>query len=352
MRRLAAAAAIGIVSAAPGRAQLALPEAIVARANAGRVEFLRAASEVAAFAPRLPKREQLFPYLDILDELERAAAGYDFATMGVDPVKELGATLTANAAKWVRLDKDSPQLLRNFFKWSLNDARSAVAGESPSYLTGAETPEELLAWNRGTRLSLALLKEAKADRSVRAAYEDLQGIVIRSMLARGRSLSDKELDEALRGADSAGALREVILFLETRTAAPTDPGYRMQLARWALAAGAAARSLSPAAPLSLEADAGEALLLVLGRSLHEGDTLEGLDARAVVSGLLPGQAAALLGQFVALFAERPVPLGQREFVRAVLMQVEVRYPYLVSLVPRCRALKGLEDRAAASSAAP
>lgn len=302
------------------------PREALARAGAGRAEFLRAVADVARFAPRLPSKERLYPYVLMLDDLERAGRAYELASLGVDPVKELGAELTRQAGQWLRLDRDSPELLDAFFKWSENDARVAAAGDSAMLAVAAKSPEELLAWSRGASAALERLKAPREDVPARQAFGDLQGVIVREILARRRELPAARLAEAVDGVSTAQGLSEVLTFLDLETASADAPEERRALLDLAVRAASAARALGPSAPLRLRADAGALVAAAVERALVAGDGLNERLCRSAAAELLPSQAEGLL----ASLADLPAPPARGEAVRTLAEGLQGRFPHLAT----------------------
>lgn len=278
------------------------------------MSFLRAVAGVDRFAGRLPSKERMFPYVEILDELARIGKGYDFETMGVDPVKDLGASLTNDAAKWVRLDADPPSFLETFLTWATNDTRTTVAGDSALYVAEAATPERLLAWNRGTLAALACLKLLKVDRAVIEAFEELQGVAVREILTRRREFAPALLAQAIKDTRSTPGIEELLALLDQETASAAEPADRARLLEWAVRLSENGRGLGPAAPLRLSAGAGAVVLEALGRALSRGDAPDPTLVAGAWTALTPSQRNELLGLLVDLYADRPIPRAQIDFL--------------------------------------
>lgn len=307
------------------------PREALARAGAGRAEFLRAVADVARFAPRLPSKERLYPYMLMLDDLERAGRAYELASLGVDPVKELGAELTRQAGQWLRLDRDSPELLDAFFKWSDNDARVAAAGDSAMLAAAAKSPEELLAWSRGASAALERLKAPRADVPARQAFGDLQGVIVREILARRRELPAARLAEAVDGVSTTQGLSEVLTFLDLETASAPSREDRARLLDLTLRAARQARALGPAAALRLRADAGALAAAAVERALFAGDEIDERVCRAVAAELLPSQAEGLIASLADLSSgvEGGAPVPARA-ARALAAGLQDRFPHLAA----------------------
>lgn len=321
-------AALLLVLCGPAAAQPA-PEEVLARAARGRVDFLRAVSEVARFAPRLPSKEKLYPYILMLDALEAAGRRHDVASLAVDPVKDLGAALTHEAAKWLRLDADAPGYLDAFFKYSRNDTRITAAGESALLAAASVRPEELLAWSKGTAAALARLRSARADAPALQAFGDLQGVVTRELIARRETLPRQRLLEAVDAIETAQGLAELFAFIDLETEAASAPADRRRLLDLELRAARAAAKLGPAAPLRLRADAGALVASTLERSLFEGDELPDTLCRDAVAGLTPLQAEGLLASLADLSegVKGPSP-GRLPALRSLSVAISARFPHL------------------------
>lgn len=322
------------------------PREALARAAGGRVEFLRAVADVSRFAPRLPSKKRLYPYVLALDELEREGRRHGLASLGADPVKELGEELTRQAGQWLRLDRDPPEYLDAFFKWSANDTRVAAAGDSAMLAVASRGPEELLAWNRGARAALERLEAAKADASARQAFGDLQGVIVREILARRRELPPERLAEAVDGLATPQGLSEVLTFLDLETASAASPEDRRALLDLALRAARAARALGPSAPLRIRAEAGAAVAAAVERALFAGDGLDERLCRSVAAELLPAQAEGLLASLADLAAGGDgAPPAKARAVRAVAAGLQGWFPHLAAA--RRRDFQRIEARLSA-----
>lgn len=324
MSARAAALALLLAPAAAAAADPA-PAQVLERAGRGRAEFLRAVGDVERFAPRLPRKEQFYPYVELLDALQAVGRRYDLETLGVDPVKDLGAELTSDGAKWLRLDVDTPAFVAAFLKWSTNDTRATVAGDSALLLTGAETPERLLAWNRGALAALVQLRALRADRAAIEAFEELQGVVVRTLLARRKELTPEQISRAVGQTRSVPGVEELLAFLDQETAAGGDAADRRRTLDWALAVAESARGLGPAAPLRLRASAGAVVLEELERSLFQGDVPDAARVDAVLEALMPSQRAELASQLVDLYAERVLPPEQAEYLWTLSDRLQARF---------------------------
>ncbi len=270
------------------------PAEVLARAERGRVEFLRAVADVGRFAPRLSSKEKLFPYLLMLEGLEKAGRRYDLAGLGTDPVKDLGADLAREAEKWLRLDRDTPESVDAFIRWSANDTRITAAGDAAMLASDSAGPDELLAWNRGTLDALERLKSAKAQAPALQAFGELQGVITREILRRRKEFPAARLAEAVESATTVQGLGEVLAFLDLEAAAAREPAQRRELLGLALLVARGTRGLPPSAPLRLRAEAGALLAALAQRALAAGDELDAPSCRAVAAGLMPSQAEDLL----------------------------------------------------------
>lgn len=319
------------------------PAQLLARAGRGRAEFLRTVAELERFAPRLPRKEELFPYLELLEPLNRLQRGYGLDRLGLDPVKELGADLTNEAEKWLRLDRDPPGVVESFLKWATLDTRIIAAGDSAILAAEAGSARDLLAWQEGIRFASDVLREAKAQRPALRAFEELQGIVTHALLARRKELSPAELDRAVERALSAPAIEELLLFLDEATAAAQDAQDRARLLGWAVTLGENARRLGPGAPLRLRSDAAQGAVEALSRALVRGDAPDPASLERLLDLLAPAQAEDLAARLVELYAGGNVPPAQKGYVRKLAGRMEERFDFLRAS-GRWRAFQGLQER--------
>ncbi|NBV50505.1 hypothetical protein EBR78_04695, partial [bacterium] len=74
--------------------ELASPQALLEKAKIGRPEFLVVVQDIERFAPTFPAKEQLFPYIQILNELEKIAVSHGVDEISNQVVKKLGWVLT------------------------------------------------------------------------------------------------------------------------------------------------------------------------------------------------------------------------------------------------------------------
>lgn len=326
MRRALAAAACALALAAPARAADPTPEQVLARAQEGRVPFLRAIADVARFAPRLPRKELLYPYLVQLDALAAIGRRHGFDGLGMDPVRDLGLDLTSEAEKWIRLDSDAPEVIGAFLKWSSNDVRFTLAGDSALFVAGAETPEALLAWDRGARDALVRLRALKAERAVLQSFEELQGAAVRELLRDRTGATPSQVAQAVAQTRSVPGIQELLADLDLRTEEAGDADARRRLLDWSIALSSNARTLGAAAPARLRADAGAVVLETLTRMLGAGDAVPPEEAAGALAALFPSQRATLLAELVDLAAEREPSPAESPGLRALAEGLEKRLP--------------------------
>jgi len=307
------------------------PDEVIARAALSRVEFLRAISEVARFAPRLPSKERLYPYVLLLDDLEKTGRAHDVESLAVNPVKDLGAALTRDAGKWLRLDSDDSKYLDAFFKWSNNDTRVTAAGESAILAAASIRPEELLAWNQGALGAIARLKSARTDAPALQAFGDLQGVIAREIIARRTEFTRERLLEAVDGTTTPQGLAELLAFLDLQTEPASKPEDRHLMLELALRVSRGARRLGPSAPLRMRADAGALLATAVERALFEGDELDASVCGSVATELLPTQAQGLLASLADLSEGDDSKSPRRALaVRALAAGIRLRFPHLAA----------------------
>lgn len=307
------------------------PREILAQAARGRVDFMRAVSEAERFAPRQPSKEKLYPFVLLLDELEREGRRHDVASLAVDPVKDLGIVLTREASKWLRLDADGEKFLDAFFKWSNNDTRVAAARESALLAAASVRAEELLAWNQGALGALARLKTGRTDAPAIRAFGELQGLVTRELISRRAELPRERLLEAVEATTTPQGLDEVLAFLDLESEKAATPEPRRLVLELSLRAARAARRLGPAAPLRFRAGAGALLAAAVERALYEGDELDDAFCAAAAAELMPSQAKGLLASLADLSSGEGAPAPARaRAMKALAAGIKQRFPYLAA----------------------
>ncbi len=322
-------AALLMLLSSPAAAQ-PTPRDILVQAARGRVDFMRATSEAERFAPRQPSKEKLYPFVLMLDELEREGRRLDVDGLAVDPVKDLGLALTREAGKWLRLDRDDDRFLDAFFKWSNSDTRVAAAEESALLAAASVRAEELLAWNRGALGALARLQAGRPDAPALRAFGDLQGLVARELIARRAELPRERLLEAVESGSTPQGLDEVLAFLDLESETAAKPEARRLVLELSLHAARAARRLGPAAPLRYRAAAGALLAAGVERALFEGDELDDAFCAAAAAELMPAQARALLISLADLSTGEGASPRRARAVKALAAGIKQRFPYLAS----------------------
>lgn len=280
---------------------------VVARAREGRATLIAAVSDLKRFIPILDRREKLFAYLEILPELEKIEAQYDFETLGSRPVSSLTTLLTKYGAKWIDLDTVEWGTVKLFFTYADNPTRYSVVSQQSKRVFAVTVPKDLLAWHEKTTRLHALNMALGSEAFVIEKLEELQGALVRRVLSTKTELDSSILSALVESTTAVPAIQEVLEYLRQRVGSTNEPETLRQLLTWTLTLtenlrnrGEAVSAVALRQPAPILQD-GHRRLLAGGKSLPVSQ----LDRFVGAFG------AADLGTFVdnlnALFENRPLP---------------------------------------------
>jgi hypothetical protein len=193
------------------------PEELIERSNQGRAQMIEATNAVQLVIPGFSDSTQLFPYIEVLDELKIVADQYDFSTWGLNPVVTLGDTLTEFGAKWIRIDSTDWEFTETFLKWSSNSARSGILTFQHIYLSRATEKDQIMKWVTNTAKAYDKINELKSAANVIVEYSDFQGLALKKVFQYNSLFSDKEIKEMIGSAKSVAAMSQVSLYISTST---------------------------------------------------------------------------------------------------------------------------------------
>jgi hypothetical protein len=321
---LALAATLAVCAPRAVAEDVPTPAEVLAAAGSSRSELIRTLSEVERFAPSLPAAEDLYPYIELLDELEALRIRFELDTFGANPVRHMAQVVTREALKWVRFDRETPEFLDVYLRWAPDDTRQSAVSTQSYYLAEATEAAGLLHWNEVAGRAIEVLQNERAQPYVITSYQDLQGIVI------GRLLRLQELDEAtaltvISSCHSTQGLFEIVQVLEQQAYAETDGDVLRSTIARGLAAQAAVKALTTPTPSYLATAPSQVLLEALQKLLFAGDAADVATAPALVAAF-PGRLAVDLGGMLTQLAVVGFKPSQVEFLwvlsRSLVSQYE------------------------------
>ncbi len=194
------------------------PEELLSESRRGRVEMIKAVSDFTAIVPTIPTKEELFPYLVILDDLSLLETDYGLESMGQSVVKILGFAVTNASTKWLRLDSDKVEYVEAFMKYADNNVRNNFAEQQDQYLINDPPLEVTLNWIDKSAWAIALANAVRADFFVVLSFEDFQASVVKRAFRDISRLTDENIELIISKVSAIAALNEVDAYMNSLAA--------------------------------------------------------------------------------------------------------------------------------------
>jgi len=321
-----------------------LKRAQKAHQTKNRAEFIQAIGDVQRFIPMMSTKEELYPHVEILDELEVIAKELKLEELG-NPLSEYAKLLARNAVKWVKVDTDGWKFQRTFFRWADDNARFAAANAQGKYLKTAKGKEEMMRWHNAILKSLELVVELKAEPFVVQEFEGLQGATARELLRLKDELSEQELSMMLRQTKSIPALQEVLTFLQAEVLKTTDAAHLNKILGWSVTIAANVKGLSGVVPFYVRSTPGVIVIEAVSKILASGNEPDPALADKIIASLLPNQMTDLGSLLVQQYHQQPLPEDQVEFLWELCSHLTKKYLEM-GLAQKVKDLEKLTQRLA------
>lgn len=265
-----------LLLARPADAQEAPPaRQILDRARQGRVEFLSALRDVERFSPEVERKEEVYPYVLILDELDDIGRDYGLESLGMNPVRKAGAVVTRHAAKWIHFKDDDWELLAAFFKWAEDHSRFSAIDHQTLFIWRATGLDELLVWNqRVVRIMERTGELGSVSPYVLKGLESLNADLAKKLLAMRDQLSDEEFLQLATTAVARTVLDEIAGCLHNAVLETTDVEELRRLVRWTIVFGHSIRDRGLILPSFIENIPGQTCLEAIMKLAYQGRPAE------------------------------------------------------------------------------
>ncbi len=301
------------------------PEVVLKRAKVSRVEYIKVLGEVQAFAPKFISEKEAYPYLLILDELKEIGKKLEVEGLGGSPLDDLAQLLTSNCMKWVRVDLDSPEVLRAFFKWADDNIRFATAQEQIFHLKPVSDKSQLLRWHEAAEKTIALATELKATAAVKQALGELQALTVKKLLAMKKDLTNDEITKILAHTKGGVAMGEALAFLQEQALVAKDPASLRLVLIWAVAIGKRVKESANELPHHVKSGPGRILVDTVTKLLGKEETPDAALVPSILENLEPSQLTELGAFLVAFYTDKPVPERLIEFDWMLVTQILEKY---------------------------
>jgi hypothetical protein len=290
---------------------------ILSRARQGRAELLGALGEMERFSPAAERKEEVYPYVLLLDELDEIGRGYDLESLGMNPVRKTGALVTRYAAKWIHFTNDDQELLRAFYKWAEDNTRFGTVDQQTVFVWRAKDVQELLAWNRRTIEIMEQIGEEKTiSPYVLKGFDSLHADLAKKILAMREQLSEAEFLELATGATARPVIDEIAEHLHNAVLETTDVATLHQLLGWTMAFGKSIRSRDLVLPSYLEKRPGQTCLEAITKLAQQGRPA-GVEAVDDIVDMLSGVQLVEATQMLSQLAESGFHGDSAEFLAAL-----------------------------------
>ena len=304
------------------------PEQILEKAKKGRTEFLTAVGEVQRLAPSLPSKEAFFPYIEILDDLKSIGDSLGATELGDDLVQALGYILTRNGVKWLRLDLDSLEFLKIYFRWSENSTRYQVAGIHIKLLVLVADTNNLLHWFERSTYATELVEELKSEAYVVEAFEQLQANCLQKLMKIRKELKPEQVLDLLRKTQSLVAIQSVISYLNEEGLRSSNPDDLETYLNWTAILGTNLQNISQVVPFYVLSAPGQLIITIVTKFLTMSREFDVGLIPSLLKVLLPSQIPSLGSTIMALYKEKVIPENLVNLLVALSTQLYDQYQSL------------------------
>ncbi len=280
------------------------PSELLIEAQKGRVEYVRAVSDITGNAATLADRETTLGYLLVLDQLAEIEGGYDLGSMGASPIKALGFALTSAATKWMRIDIDPTSEIGLYLRYASNGSRNSMADIQLHQLDRVLDPAEYLLWMERATFCVETTRALGSEIFVVQAFEDLQAAAVKKALLSPLGNQESFIEKVLINSTSLSSLTEIAEFLRRNSVSATSVEVVLRNLKMARIFDRNVKA-NPSASMTLQGIPGRVIAESLGRliDLHGAvaktelqASVDAMDAQSVTSiaGLIIGLSDLLI----------------------------------------------------------
>lgn len=286
---------------------LAPPEVLLEKAKKGRTEFVEVIGDIQRLAPGLEAKEALFPYIALLNDLKKVEETNGIAEIGENLVRSLGYTLTRNGVKWLRLDVDSDEVLKNFFFWSENSTRYQFAGLHIKLLVLKEGKEELIRFFEKATPVITWIEDLKSEAYVEEAFEQLQANCLQRLMKIRDQLRPEEMEGLLKQTKSYISIQSVLSFLNEEGLKTTNLEDLETYLSWVGILGKNLQALREVIPFYALAAPGQLITTLILKFLTVNYPFNAKWVSPSLEVLLPSQIPSLGSSILMLFKDKTIP---------------------------------------------
>lgn len=290
--------------------ELESPQVLLEKAKKGRPEFLVVVQDIERFAPTLPAKEQLFPYIQILNELEIIGESHGVDEISFQVIKKLGWVLTRQGIKWLRLDQDPTEFIAHFLSWSENSTRYQVAGQHVKLLVLVTDREGLLHWYERTSFSLQTVIDLKSEAYVVEAFEQLQASCVQRLIKIKNEISSDQMLGIMKSVRSMTAIQSIVGFLTEEVLRATQHTELEMFLKWGAVLSSNLKKLNQTIPFNILTAPGYLIITIVSKILNQEKVFEVELVKELIAALLPSQLPELGSFILTLYRDKPIPDSQ------------------------------------------
>lgn len=290
--------------------ELSSPQVLLEKAKKGRAEFLLVVQDIERLSPTLPAKEQLFPYINILNELEEIALGHGVDEISNQIVKKLGWVLTRQGIKWLRLDQEPTEFITQFFSWSENSTRYQIAGQHLKLLVLVSDKNGLLLWYQRAYFSLETIMALKSEAYVIEAFEQLQANCVQRLIKIKNEIAPDEMIGILKSVRSLIAIQSIIGFLNEEVLKANNHEELETCLRWGAILSENFKRLNQTIPFNVLTAPGYLIITIVSKILTQEKVFEVELVAPLVSSLMPSQVPELGSILISLYRDKQIPEAQ------------------------------------------
>lgn len=288
------------------------PEELVAESRRGRVEMIKVVSDLTSRVPNIPTKEELFPYLLVMDELSALESDYGLESLGQSVVKIFGYAVTNASTKWLRLDTDKTEYIEAFMKYADNNIRNNFAEQQDQYLINDPPLDVTLNWIEKSAWAIALAGAVRADFFVVLSFEDFQAAVVKRAFRDISRLTDENIELVISKVSAIAALNEVDAYMHLIAAEADSVAKVLRSLRFACIFDKSVK-LNPRAPVSLQNAAANSVNDALQRLINLRGAVPEVEVNNAVQ-ILPPAVVANISNLLVSLSDRLVYRDQVDFL--------------------------------------
>lgn len=288
------------------------PEELIQESSRGRLEMIKAVSDLSSRIPTIPTKEELFPYLLILDELSALEVEYELESMGQSVVKIFGYAVTNAATKWLRLDSDRTEYIEAFMRYADNNVRNNLAEQQDQYLINNPPLDVTINWIDKSAWAISLANAVQADFFVVLAFEDFQATVVKRAFKDISNFSDENIELIISKVSAIAALNEVNAYMHSIAADADSVPKVLRSLRFACIFDKSIKS-NPRAPVSLQNASASSINDALQRLINLRGAVPEAEVNAAVQ-ILPPPVVVNISNLLVTLSDRLVYRDQVDFL--------------------------------------